>query len=70
MKPKPNNLITLREVADILGIAYQTARHWHSQGRLPAPVRVYSVKSKRWDRGEIERFGTVEKEISNKENKA
>ncbi len=66
---KTTDLITLREVADILGIAYQTARHWHSQGRLPAPVRVYSTKSKRWDRGEIERFGTVEKEDSNKEDK-
>lgn len=70
MKPKPNNLINLRQVAEILGIAYQTARHWHSQGRLPAPVRVYSSKSKRWDRGEIERFGIVDEEISNKEYKA
>jgi len=58
---KQSNLINLREVAEILGIAYQTARHWHSQGRLPAPVRVYSSKSKRWDRSEIERFGEVKK---------
>lgn len=54
-----STLINLREVAAILGIAYQTARHWHSQGRLPAPVRVYSSKSKRWSRAEIEQFGIV-----------
>ncbi len=62
MQQAKPDLLTLHQVADELGIAYNTARRWSAGGKLPPPVKVYGPTCKRWSRAEIERFGTTETE--------
>jgi len=62
----PNDLITLREAAAILGISYPTAKRWSCDGRIPAPVKIYGRTCKRWSRAEIERFGNAERDDDDK----
>lgn len=55
---KPNDLITLREAADLLGVSYATAKRWSADGRMPPPVKIYAANVKRWNRKEIMRCGS------------
>lgn len=55
------NEITLRQVAEVLGIKYDLAKRWSSEGRLPAPVRKFNSRNMRWDKKEIEAFGLTKK---------
>lgn len=55
--PKSNDLLTLREVADLLGISYETAKKWRQKGLIPAPAVYVTRRHQRWDRRDIERIG-------------
>jgi len=54
---KQSNLITLREVAAVLGISYETAKKWRQKGLIPEPVVCITRRHQRWDKKQIERIG-------------
>ena len=55
--PKSNDLLTLREVADLLGISYEAAKKGRQKGLIPAPAVYVTRRHQRWDRRDIERIG-------------
>jgi len=55
--PKSNDLLTLREVAAVLGIRYETAKKWRQKGLIPAPAVYVTRRHQRWDKKQIERIG-------------
>ena len=56
-KRNPTDLLTLREVADLLGVSYETAKKWRQKGLIPPPVVYVTRRHQRWDRRDIERIG-------------
>jgi len=56
-KRNPTDLLTLREVAAVLGISYETAKKWRQKGLIPEPVVCITRRHQRWDRKTIERIG-------------
>ena len=61
-KRNPTDLLTLREVADLLGISYETAKKWRQKGLIPAPAVYVTRRHQRWDRRDIERIGQTERD--------
>ena len=55
--PKSNDLLTLREVAAVLGISYETAKKWRQKGLIPPPVVCITRRHQRWDRRVIKKIG-------------
>jgi len=55
-KRNPTDLLTLREVAAVLGISYETAKKWRQKNIIPPPV-VCITRHQRWDKKQIERIG-------------
>lgn len=56
-KPNPRDLLTLREVAAVLGISYETAKKWRQKNIIPPPVVCITRRHQRWDKKQIERIG-------------
>jgi len=56
-KRNPTDLLTLREVAAVLGISYETAKKWRQKGLIPPPVVCITRRHQRWARKTIERIG-------------
>ena len=53
----PTDLLTLHQVADLLGISYETAKKWRQKNIIPPPVVCITRRHQRWDKKQIERIG-------------
>ncbi len=60
------DLITLHEVAAVLGISYETAKKWRQKNIIPAPAVYVTRRHQRWDRAEIEKIGRCLQRVDRK----
>ena len=56
-KRNPTDLLTLHQVADLLGISYETAKKWRKKNIIPPPCVCITRRHQRWDKKQIERIG-------------
>ena len=60
MKPLPETLLTLRDVARYLQVSEKTVRRWVAQGRLPC-LRL--GRALRFEPGDVFRWVSARKEV-------
>jgi excisionase family DNA binding protein len=51
----PNNLLTIKQVSDLLNIHSNTLRRWCEEGKIPA-VRISARGDRRFRREDIQRY--------------
>ncbi len=56
-----SNLLTMREVAELLGVDYGTIRTYRSKGLLPAPTKIVGIQTQPrplWDPQTLEEWNS------------
>jgi len=61
--PEPEELMSGREIADLLGVQPSTVRNYHARGQMPAPY-VKLACGPIWLRSDIEHWARFERRTS------